>query len=92
MAPGSGLSELGLVLHRLYGTVRNVPGLVAQVPALGLRAPVASVALSVLLKGAGQGGEDVTCMVAGHHVAAGPEVWSSVPGTGEGWRPPAGRP
>ena len=63
-----------------------------QVPALGPRAPVASVAFSVLLKGAGQGGEDVTCMVAGHQVAAGPEVWSSVPGTGEGWRPPAGRP
>ena len=55
--------------------LRNIPGLAApRVLALGPRALVASVAFSVLLKGAGQGGKDFTRVIAGHHVATGPEV------------------
>ena len=100
MTLGSGLSELGLVLHRLHSLgehvvavwttvigllrthdwtlparLRHIPGLAApRVRALGPRALVASVAFSVLLKGAGQGGKDCSRVIAGHHVATCREV------------------
>ena len=59
--------------------LRNIPGLAAPgVPALGPRALIASVAFSVLLKGAGQGGKDSGRVIAGHQVAAGAEVGLAV--------------